>query len=239
MSKGAITVLVLAVLGLVGAEAALWMAFHYTPTQINAGSLWVIEATGSPRNLYESYRIFFLHLPSAYATALCCVATLIGGVMWLLSKKDKWESVVVAGAETGVIAGGVVLLTGSFWADYAWGDGSIGSGWNWEPRLTTMLILWLAFAALLGVRKAMDNPRQRSQITAVYGILLAPLYPLVSQAIKIGQVSHPADFSTQMSAPEIATTKHVATIGIILVWASLFGVRLLWNRLESRIRGMA
>ena len=55
----------------------------------------------------------------------------------------------VTGLDPNAVAGALVLLTGTFWADFAWGSGRMGSGWNWEPRLTTMLILWLAFAALL------------------------------------------------------------------------------------------
>jgi heme exporter protein C len=128
-----------------------------------------------------------------------------------------------------------VLLTGTFWADYAWGSGRIGSGWNWEPRLTTMLILWLAFAALLVLRRSMDTPRQRSMTTAVYGILLGPLYPLVSKAIEIGQTSHPRSFSDLLSAPEVAITKNVASIGILLVFVALIALRYANHRLAQRI----
>src|SRR5690606_6657960 len=119
---------------------------------------------------------------SAYATALCCTLTAIGGVLWLLTRQPKWEALVVSAGEVGLITGAMVLLTGSFWGDYAWGSGRIGSGRNWEPRLTTMLLLWLAFAALLVLRRAVDTSGQRRMRTAVYGILLGRLYPLVSKA---------------------------------------------------------
>jgi heme exporter protein C len=224
-------------LGLIGAQVVLYMSYYYTPVQITPGTLWVVTPDGgSPINLYESYRIFFVHLPSAYATAICCLLSLVGGVMWLLTRKDKWEALTVSAAEVGLFTGAIVLLTGTMWADYAWGSGRLGSGWNWEPRLTTMLILWLSFAALLVLRKAMDTPRQRSAMTAVYGILLGPLYPLVSKAIEIGQTSHPRSFSDLLSAPEIAVTRNVAALAIGVALLALVALRYQWNRLGQQIQ---
>jgi heme exporter protein C len=225
----------LAVLGLIGVQATLYLSYYYTPTQITPGTLWVVDAQGGPISLYESYRIFFIHLPSAYTTALCCGLTFVGGVVWLLTRKPAWEALVVAAAEVGLIAGAMVLLTGTFWADYAWGSGRMGSGWNWEPRLTTMLILWVSFAALLVLRRAMDTEKQRSMTTAVYGILLGPLYPLVSKAIEIGQTAHPRSFSDLLSAPEIVVTKNVATLGVMVAMMSLIALRFYSNRIAQRI----
>ena len=236
-SNSWLVTLALAGLGLVGAQIVLWMSYYYTPVQITPGTLWVVTPDGgSPINLYESYRIFFIHLPSAYATATCCLLTLVGGVMWLLTRKDKWEALTVSAAEVGLVTGAIVLLTGTMWADYAWGSGRLGSGWNWEPRLTTMLILWLSFAALIVLRKAMDTPRQRSAMTAVYGILLGPLYPLVSKAIEIGQTSHPRSFSDLLSADEVAVTKNIATVAIGVALLAMVALRYQVNRLGQQIQ---
>jgi heme exporter protein C len=228
--------LVLAVAGLVGVQATLYMSYFYAPIQVTQGSLWVVDPDGGvAKNLYESYRIFFIHLPSAYATALCCMLAAIGGIGWLVTRKAAFEALVVSSAEVGMFVGLMVLLTGTFWADYAWASGRLGSGWNWEPRLTTMLILWLAFAALLVLRRAMDTDRQRSMITAVYGILLGPLYPLVSKAIEIGQTSHPKSFDAMLSAPEIAATKYVAQIGVLVALMSLVALRFVYNRMGQQL----
>jgi hypothetical protein len=72
-------------------------------------------------------------------------------------------------------------------------------------------------------------------MTAVYGILLGPLYPLVSKSIEIGRTSHPRSFSDLLSAPEIAITKNVASIGITLALLSLVALRYQMNRLGQKI----
>ncbi|MDC1141746.1 cytochrome c biogenesis protein CcsA [Planctomycetota bacterium] len=236
-NKAVYITLALAVLGLIGVQITQYMVYNYAPTQMTSGAIWIVEPDGgSPISLYESYRIFFTHLPSAYTTAVCSMLSAFGGVMWLLSRKDKWEALVVSAAETGLVVGAMVLLTGSFWADYAWGNGQMGSGWNWEPRLTTMLILWLAFASLLVLRWAMDSPKQRKMMTAIYGILLGPMYPLVSKAIEIGQTSHPKSFSSLLSADAIDTTKSVAQLGMGIALVSLIALRYAWNRVGQGIQ---
>lgn len=235
-SKSWLVVLALVALGFIGVQVTLYLSYFYTPTQVTPGTLWVVTPDGgAPISLYESYRIFFIHLPSAYATATCCGLTALGGVLLLLTRKPKWESLVVSAAEVGLAVGALVLLTGTLWADYAWGSGRLGSGWNWEPRLTTMLILWMAFAALLVMRRAVDQPRLRTQITAVYGILLGPMYPLVSKAIEIGRTAHPRSFSALLSADEIAVTQRVASIGVLLALIALVALRFQWNELGRQI----
>jgi ABC-type transport system involved in cytochrome c biogenesis permease subunit len=234
-----LVVVALAALGLAGVQATLYLSYFYTPTQITPGTLWVVTPDGgAPVSLYESYRIFFIHLPSAYATATCCGLTALGGVMLLLTRKPQWESLVVSAAEGGLAFGALVLLTGTLWADFAWGSGRLGSGWNWEPRLTTMLILWLAFAALLVVRRALGQAQSRAQvtqITAVYGILLGPLYPLVSKAVEIGRIAHPLSFKDQLSAPEVALTQRVAGLGVLVALVALVALRYQWNELGRQI----
>ncbi|MBX3475769.1 MAG: cytochrome c biogenesis protein CcsA [Planctomycetes bacterium] len=236
-SKAWVVAIVLAILGFAGVQVTLYLSYFYTPTQVTPGTLWVVTPDGgAPISLYESYRIFFIHLPSAYATASCCALTALGGVLLLLTRKPVWESLVVSAAEVGLCVGALVLLTGTLWADYAWGSGRLGSGWNWEPRLTTMLILWLAFAALVVVRRAVEIQQLRTQVTAVYGILLGPLYPLVSKAIEINQTSHPRNFSDLMSAPEIALTKQIASVGVLVALLALVALRVQWNELARQIR---
>jgi heme exporter protein C len=207
------------------------LAYFGTPTQITPATMFVVTPDGgSPISLYESYRIFFTHLPSAFATAACCALTGVGGVLLLLTRKPQWETLIISAAEGGLCTGALVLGTGSMWASFAW-----NTYWNWEPRLTTMLILWLAFAGLLVVRQAMDNNHQRTMMTAVYGILLAPLYPLVSKAVEFSHDLHPQDFEEHMSAPEIAFAKKIAGVAVLIALMAIVALRYQWNELGRQI----
>ena len=56
------------------------------------------------------------------------------------------------------------IITGSIWAEYAW-----GSYWNWDPKETWSLITWLLYAALLHGRLTIGWRGRRAAILAIVG----------------------------------------------------------------------
>ncbi len=56
------------------------------------------------------------------------------------------------------------IITGSIWAEYAW-----GSYWNWDPKETFALITWLIYAALLHGRIATGWRGRKAAIMAIIG----------------------------------------------------------------------
>jgi len=56
------------------------------------------------------------------------------------------------------------IITGSIWAEYAW-----GSYWNWDPKETWALITWLIYAALLHGRLTMGWRGRRAAFFSLIG----------------------------------------------------------------------
>ena len=77
-------------------------------------------------------KIFYFHVPSAYAMYIGATACFIGSVMYLLKPTDARDALARAGAEVAIVFGAIVLITGPLWAAKAW-----GYYWTWDPRLTT------------------------------------------------------------------------------------------------------
>ena len=78
--------------------------------------------------------------------------------------------------------GAVVLVTGSIWAKAAW-----DVWWNWEPRLTMSLLLWLILVGYVLVRKFAGPSADRVAAgMAIFGMVGVPfIYKMV------GEDSHP------------------------------------------------
>ncbi len=60
----------------------------------------------------------------------------------------------------------VGIITGSIWAEYAW-----GSYWSWDPKETWSLITWLLYAALIHQRLVVGWRGKRAAIMAIIGFL--------------------------------------------------------------------
>ncbi len=56
------------------------------------------------------------------------------------------------------------IITGSIWAEYAW-----GSYWSWDPKETWSLITWLVFAALLHQRLTVGWRGRKAAWVAIIG----------------------------------------------------------------------
>jgi len=56
------------------------------------------------------------------------------------------------------------IITGSIWAEYAW-----GTYWNWEPKQTWSLIVWLFYAAVLHGRLSIGWRGKKAAYMAIIG----------------------------------------------------------------------
>jgi heme exporter protein C len=98
--------------------------------------------------LMFNQKIFYWHVAHAFmlflAVGVCGVASLV----YLKTRKPKWDDLALAAAEVAVAFGAVVLATGILWAKAAW-----DIWWSWESRLTMSLLLWLTLVGYVLVRR--------------------------------------------------------------------------------------
>jgi len=160
--------LAIAALGLFGVH---WLAFVFVPMEVTMGA---------------SQRIFYFHLPSAWLCYLGFVVSFVASIGYLLTRKPRWDAAAVAAADVGLMFGVVVLVTGPLWAKAAW-----GVWWKWEPRLTTMAILFLIFAGYRLLRAFGGESPGVRVFAAVLAVFGAPQIYFVHIAVSRWQGDHP------------------------------------------------
>jgi heme exporter protein C len=114
--------------------------FAFAPFMINAAPN---EAT-----MGLVYKIYFFHMPSAWMFLGAAIAAGVASVRFLFFKKASADGWAVAAAELTVLFGAFTLVTGPLWARKAW-----GVWWQWDPRLTSSLLLFMIFVAYLLLRR--------------------------------------------------------------------------------------
>jgi heme exporter protein C len=118
-------------------------------------------------------KIFYFHVPSAYAMYVAFVTSAVGSAMYLWRRDERWDAIAVAGAEIGLVFCLVVLVTGPLWARKAW-----GTYWTWDPRLTTTLLagmIYVAFNVLRGLGQAGEAEKRFASALGFLGLLLLPV----------------------------------------------------------------
>jgi heme exporter protein C len=181
-------------------------------------------------------RILYIHVSVAWIGLLGCVVTAATGLVYLLRRDIAWDHWSQASAELGWICCTLTLVTGSLWASQAW-----NTWWTWDPRLTTVFILWLIYSGYLLARSSLDDPQQRARVGAVLAILGALDVPLVIMATRWFRGIHPV-------APEMEPSMRWLLVLSAFSFTALFGLMLAGRRaqiqleyqigtLESRLTG--
>ncbi len=217
MGKNRLVGYSLGLLSLLSIGLALYMTFVFAPMEKTMGQV---------------QRIFYFHLPLAWIGFLAFLVVFLSGIMYLITRSVKWDTVALSSAEIGVVFSTLVLITGSIWAKKAW-----NTWWTWEPRLTTMLILWLTYLGYLLVRRAVDEAGKRASVAAVVGIVGFVNVPLVFISIRWWRSMHPIILTrTGMSiAPPMLVTLLVSLGCFTLLYFYLLFLRVNLGLIEDTI----
>jgi heme exporter protein C len=167
-------------------------------------------------------KIFYFHVPSWMgmysAIAVCGVASAI----YLFKGNPVADRYAVSAAEIAVLFGLMGLITGPLWARKAW-----GVWWQWDPRLTSALLMELTFVAFLLVRKYGGPGSEK--LAAATGIFGAATAPFVYKSVDIWRTIHP---KTSV-VPLLASSMPGA--GVPFAWSSIAFVLLFVLLLTLRV----
>lgn len=167
---------VLAITALIAMLASIYATFIYAPT--------MKDENGNP--LPEGFRIFYFHVPQAWGSYLMFTIVFISGILFLRTKAYKWDIYASCAAEIGLLLCTLTVITGAIWAKIAW-----GTYWTWEARLTTVLFLWLVYAAYLMIRSTSEGAEKRARYSAVFGIAGYIAVPLSYISVSLWPGAHP------------------------------------------------
>ena len=93
----------------------------------------------------DSYRIIYIHVPSAWMSLFIYVVMAISGAIGLIWRIKLAEIVAISSAPIGASFTFIALVTGSLWGKPMW-----GTWWVWDARLTSELILLFLFLSVIG-----------------------------------------------------------------------------------------
>ena len=157
--------------------AALYMALIWAPDAAN------LTAPAER----AAQRIFYFHVPSAWIGFLAFIVAAVTSILYLITRKQKWDIWALSSVEIGVAFFAMVMVSGPIWAKPTW-----NVWWTWDPRLTISTISWLLYIGYLMLRGAVDNPDRQARFAAVYAIIAAMSVPINWVAIRWWRTIHPA-----------------------------------------------
>jgi heme exporter protein C len=177
-------------------------------------------------------KIFFFHVPCAWAMFLGAFVCAAGSLAYLFRGRRWGDELAVAAAELTVLFGVLVLTTGPLWARKAWGH-----YWVWDVRLTTVFILFLVFIAVLLARRYGGAASRR--IAAGLALFGAADVPLVYISVKLWRTIHPKTTVVSSLHPDMRPAFFVSLALFTLLFVVLLLIRLNLERARGRLEDLA
>ena len=186
-------------------------------------------------NNNDIYRIFYTHTPAAWVCYLALGVSLLASILFPLKRTAKYDILAEISAFLGLIYGIIALATGSIWANAIW-----GAYWNWDPRQTTTLILWIAYLGYVALRLSIGDTEKRAVTSAVYNIFAFTTIPLSYMSFILWRSLHPILYESSSgitaSAPVMETlflSLIAGTLVYFYVLRMIHNVKTIQKRVET------
>ena len=179
----------------------VWMTWIFAPPDVVLG---------------ENVRIFFQHVAPALVSYGLFGGTLLCGLMYLWQGDLKYDILGAVSIKLGLLFTTITLLSGMMWADAAW-----NSPWNWDPRETTTLILWIAYACILAYRASVSDREARAQFGSIFGIVAFPMVILSYLSIRIWNTLHPIVIEASGLQMEV---EHMMTLLVAMIAVTMIAL---------------
>ncbi len=178
---------ILLVAGIVSTALANFYALFKLPPEQTLGHL---------------YKILYVHVPPIWVAYVLFAASLIYSVLYVIRRNPRYDLAAYSAVALGVCLSGVSILLGSIFSSKAW-----GTYWEWsEPRMTSTLILFLAYVGYLVLRSSIGDIEKRREVSAVYAIMAFVTVPMSYVSVKMFRSLHPLpQLSPEMKYMLLAT----------------------------------
>jgi heme exporter protein C len=161
----------------------------------------------------ESYRIMFIHVPSAWMSLFVYVfMAVLSGIhlIWNIKLADVLAS---SSAALGASFTFLALATGSLWGKPMW-----GAWWVWDARLTAELILLFLYLGYIALVSAVEDRRAAGRAGGVLILVGVVNIPIIHYSVEWWNTLHQGPTVTKLDKPSI----HLSMLVPLLVMALAF-----------------
>ena len=127
----------------------------------------------------DSFRILYIHVPAAWMSLFVYGLMAFYAAIALIWRIKLAEILAMACAPVGALFTAVTLATGSIWGKPMW-----GTWWDWDPRLTSELVLLFLYLGVIGLNTAIEDRRAAARAAGFLAIVGVVLLPVIRYSVE-------------------------------------------------------
>lgn len=130
------------------------------------GLIWGFFFTPEADKFGSTVKIIYIHVPAATLAINAWGVMFVTSLVWLIRRHHVSALVARAAAPVGMTFTLVALITGAIWGEQMW-----GTYWEWDPRLTSFLVLFIFYLGYIALWEAIDEPDKAADLTSVLAMV--------------------------------------------------------------------
>ena len=123
-------------------------------------------------------QIIYIHVPSAWLAMMAYSLMAIAALGTLVWKHPLADAAARAAAPIGACFTFLALVTGSLWGRPMW-----GTWWEWDARMTSVLVLLIMYFGLIALARALDRTASSARLLAILTLIGAINIPIIKFSV--------------------------------------------------------
>ncbi|TXR53730.1 heme ABC transporter permease [Reinekea thalattae] len=190
--------------------------------------VWGLGFAPEERLQGNSYRIIFIHVPSAFLSQAIYIGIAVAGAIGLIWRIKLAFYVAKAAIGLGISMAFVALVTGAIWGKPTWGQ-----WWVWDMRITSMLILLLLYVGLWALHNAIEHSASADKAAAILALVGVVNIPVIKFSVNLVTTLHqPATLKLTEKAPMHISMLIPLLLSILGFYLSFLALLFIRTRLE-------
>src|ERR1700736_2535104 len=162
-------------------------------------------------------KIMFIHVPNAWLCMFVWGVMSVAALGTLVWRHPLADVAAKTAAPIGAAFTFLALVTGSLWGRAMW-----GTYWEWDARLTSVLILFLMYLGLIALWRAVEDPSRAARAAAILTLVGAINLPIIKFSVDWWNTLHQPASVLRIGGPTLDRAFLISLLVMALAFSLLF-----------------
>src|SRR5271156_3922209 len=166
----------------------------------------------------DGFRIIYVHAPSAWMSLMVYVTMATAAAVGLIWRMKVAHAAAASCAPIGASFTVAALVTGSLWGRPMW-----GTYWQWDPRLTSELVLLFLYVGVMSLRSAFEDPARGDRAAALLSIVGVVNVPIIHYSVLWWNSLHQGATVAKLGKPSMPGSMLWPLLAMLLGFMCFYG----------------
>ncbi len=170
----------------------------------------------------DSVRIMYVHVPAAWMSMMIYSFIAVSSAAFLIWRHPLADVAARASAPIGAGFTLITLITGSLWGKPMW-----GTWWEWDARLTSVLILFFMYIGYIALADSYSGQERGKKICAIMALVGFVNIPVIRFSVEWWNTLHQPASVIRASGIAIDSSMLIPLFSMGLAFTLIYAIMLL------------